>query len=64
MQRLCQGNFIYFNQLPIPLRQDAVTNAARGKDRGDVFEGLPQAVAHLVYVIPLLLRHWCTHVVG
>lgn len=64
MQRLCQGNLVYFDQLPISLRQNAVTNATRGKDRGNVFEGLPQAVTHLVYVIPLLLRHRCTHVVG
>lgn len=40
-----------------------MTNAARGKDRANVFEGLPQTVTHLVYIIPLLLSHWCTHIV-
>lgn len=64
MQRLRQGDFVYFNQLPISLGENAMTNAARGKDRANVLERLPQTVAHLVYVIPLLFRHRGTHIVG
>lgn len=63
VQRLCQGNLIYFHQLPISFRQNAMTNTARGKDRVNVFKCLSQTVTHLVYIIPLLLSHRCTHVI-
>ena len=63
MQRLRQGNLVDLDQLPVPLRQNAVTDAARRKHRADVFERLSQTVAHLVYVIPLLLGHRCAHVI-
>lgn len=63
MQRLCQRDLVYLDQLPISFRQNAVTDATWREDRGNVFERLSQAVAHFVYVIPLLLGHRCTHVV-
>lgn len=40
-----------------------MTNTARGKDRANVFKCLSQTVTHLVYIIPLLLSHRCTHVI-
>lgn len=63
MQRLCQRDLVYLDQLPISFRQNAVADATWREDRRNVFERLSQAVAHFVYVIPLLLGHRCTHVV-
>lgn len=63
MQRLCQRDLVYLDQLPISFRQNAVADATWREDRCNVFERLSQAVAHFVYVIPLLLGHRCTHVV-
>lgn len=41
IQRLRERNFVYFNENPVSLRQNAVTNATRSKDSGDIFERLP-----------------------
>lgn len=63
VQRLRQRNLVNLDQLPISLRQNAVADAAGSEHRCNVLERLSQAVAHFVYVIPLLLGHRRTHVV-
>lgn len=63
-QCLRKGDLVYFDQLPIFLGQNAVADTAWGKDRADIVERLSQTVTHLVYVVPLLSRFRCYHVVS
>lgn len=54
---LRERNIIDLDKLPVAFCKDPVTDATRGKYRGDIIKSASQVGAHLVDVVPLLLGH-------